>query len=157
LVDQIIIFQTVDSIFFGSKAVNRLGEIAKQMGDPSHALVKTIQIPYRLPHGTTITVTLPRVTSFNLVANPSKYANIGDAMEVVLGGLSETELTEKSVDCIKEIINRVGLLQKPSDLGIPKIEKMFARWTTQLAPFLLRVNPRTPGEADLVEKLTRAY
>jgi alcohol dehydrogenase class IV len=158
LADQIITFRTEGerSIFFGSNSVTRFGEIVKQMGGPAHALAEAIQAPYRLLHWAAIAVVLPHVMPFYVVANPSKYANSAEALGAVSRGFSETEVREKSIGRVKEIINRVGLLQKLLDLGIAKTEKMIVRWTGELAPSPLRANP-SPGEADLVEILTRAY
>ncbi len=127
-------------------------------GGLAHALAETIQIPYRIPHGTAISVVLPHVMNFNLQANPGKYANIAKAMGVVAEGQSEMDLARRSVAQTHDMIERLGLAQKLSQLGIPSKElKTIARWTVEQAPSLLKVNPRIPTEQDLIRILENAY
>jgi alcohol dehydrogenase len=124
----------------------------------AHALAETIQIPYKLPHGAVIGVILPHAMSFNMTADPFKYAEMAKAMGVHADGFSEMDLAKKSIEKVRALIKKVGLPEKLSDLGIPKQDiPMIAHLTTDLSPSLLKVNPRVPSEHDLIEILSNAF
>ncbi len=127
-------------------------------GGLAHALAETIQIPYRIPHGAPIAVILPHVMSYNLVEKPEKYAEVARAMGIDGTGFSETDLAEKGVERVRQIIDRLALPKRLSDLNVPEgdLEKI-AKSTMLLAPGLLKVNPRPAGEQDLIELLREAY
>lgn len=123
-----------------------------------HALAETIQIPYHLQHGSAISVMLPHVMAYNLVERPDKYANVARAMGVESSDLSQMELAKKSVERIKQIIERIGLPTRLSALGISEndLEKI-AKSVSIIAPGLLKVNPRSTTEKDLLDLLRKAY
>lgn len=123
-----------------------------------HALAETIQMPYNTPHGAAIAVILPYAMSYNLVENPSKYAEVAKAMGIVSTGFSENCLARKSVERVNQIIDRVGLPKRLSQLGIPEKDlELIAKSTVVIAPSLLEVNPRPVNERDLLELLRSAY
>ena len=123
-----------------------------------HALAETIQIPYNLQHGSAISVILPHVMSYNLEERPDKYAIVAQAMGIGSTGLSQTELAEKSVEKINKIITNIGLPTQLSSLGIPEKDlEEIANSVSQIAPGLLKVNPRSTTESDLLGLLRKAY
>jgi alcohol dehydrogenase len=127
-------------------------------GGLAHALAETIQIPYNLPHGAAIAVILPHVMSYNLVAEPNKYATVAKAMGIDPTDLSQSDLAGKSVGRINQIIEHVGLPQRLSAFDIPEADlEEIAKLVSVVAPGLLKVNPRSTSEKDLLELLRKAY
>lgn len=123
-----------------------------------HALAETIQIPYNLQHGSAISVIMPHVMSYNLVERPDKYANVARAMGIGASSLSQTELAEKSVEKINQIMKHIGLPTQLAALGIPENDlEEIAKSVSIIAPGLLQVNPRSTTERDLLDLLHKAY
>jgi alcohol dehydrogenase len=127
-------------------------------GGLAHALAETIQIPYRIQHGTAIASILPHVMSYNLAAVPHKQAAVAKAMGVDVVGFSETELIHESVQKAGQLIENLGLPTRISELRIPEKDlKIIADSTMALAPGLLKSNPWAASVEDLLEILRKAY
>jgi len=127
-------------------------------GGLAHAVAETFQIPYKIAHGAAIAAILPHVMSYNLVERPDKYADVAKAMGLSPDGFSETDLAKKAVKRVQEIIDRLGLPKSLSELNIPEKDlETIARSTLELSPSLLKVNPRSASEQDLLNLLRDAY
>jgi alcohol dehydrogenase len=101
---------------------------------------------------------MPHVMSYNLVERPDKYANVARAMGIGASSLSQTELAEKSVEKINQIMKHIGLPTQLAALGIPENDlEEIAKSVSIIAPGLLQVNPRSTTERDLLDLLHKAY
>jgi alcohol dehydrogenase class IV len=96
--------------------------------------------------------------SYNLVAKPDKYAIAAKVMGVDSTDLSQSDLAKKSVERINQIIEHVGLPRRLAALDIPEIDlEEIAKLVSVIAPGLLKVNPRSTSEKDLLELLRKAF
>jgi alcohol dehydrogenase class IV len=124
----------------------------------AHALAETIQIPFKIPHGAAIGTILPHVVAFNVKAKPTKYAKIASMMGLDIIGLSETELSEKLKNRIREINRRIGIPNVLSAYGILETDlKKIAKSTAIHQKGYLKKNPQMANEKDLVQILKNAF
>jgi len=72
--------------------------------------------------------------------------------------LSQNGLASKSVERLTAMIERFRMPRSLSELGIQKKDiPRIAHLTTEIAPSLLKVNPRSPTEKDLSDILYTAF
>ena len=85
-----------------------------------HALSNPLGIEYHLPHGRTNAIMLSHVMAFNLIGNPTKFAQIAEAMGEEVEGLSPMEAAPLAVEAVKELLNQLKIPIQLRDYGIPE-------------------------------------
>ena len=123
-----------------------------------HGLGEAFQVGYNIQHGTAIGIVLPHVMSFNLTEKPALYADMARAMGIDQEGLSELDLAKRSAERVSEIIDRIGLPKRLSEVGIPEndLDKI-AKTALELSPGLFMKNLRHVGEKEVLQLLRDAY
>jgi alcohol dehydrogenase class IV len=72
--------------------------------------------------------------------------------------LSTDQLAATAVQHIRDLIGRVGLPTRLAQFGIPENDlAKIAGLVFEIAPGLLKVNPRAVTQKDLLEILRKAY
>jgi alcohol dehydrogenase class IV len=121
-----------------------------------HALSYPLGSTFHLAHGLSNALLLPYVMEYNLVAAPSRYADVAIALGCSRGANDE-ETARKGVAKIRELIADCGIPARLSELSIPKeaIPQMAA--DALKIQRLLKNNPRHISEEDAVQIFTDAY
>jgi alcohol dehydrogenase class IV len=83
-----------------------------------HSLAHPIGAYYHVPHGLACALYLPHVMKFNASACPEKFVSIADAMTKNVSGLQRENAVEQAVFLIHDLLERIGLPKKLSQLGI---------------------------------------
>jgi alcohol dehydrogenase class IV len=83
-----------------------------------HTLAEALGGYYRIPHGVTNALMLHRVMSFNLKANPAKYARIYELMGGRSSGLGTRAAAEKSALSVRRLCRDLGLPSRLRDVGV---------------------------------------
>jgi alcohol dehydrogenase class IV len=83
-----------------------------------HSIVHPIGAYFHVPHGLACALYLPTVMKFNASACPEKFASIADAMGRNVSGLQREDAAEQAVVSTRDLIERMGLPSKLSQLGI---------------------------------------
>lgn len=83
-----------------------------------HSLAHPIGAYFHVPHGLACALYLPAIMEFNTSACPEKFASIADAMGQDLSGLQREAKVEKAVFAVQDLLKRMGLPEKLSQLGI---------------------------------------
>jgi len=99
---------------------------------------------------------MPEVMEFNLVANPTKYRNIAEAMGKKVEGLSEKEAARLSVVAMRELLGKIGIPKGMKEIGV-KEESLagFAKIVSKNER-LLTLNPRRPTNEEIEEIYKRS-
>jgi alcohol dehydrogenase class IV len=111
-----------------------------------------------ISHGAALTILLPHVMEFNLVAVPHRYAKIADLLGEPIHGLSVTNAAYKSVETVRRISRDMGMVQRLRDVGITEAD------IPQLIDDLFRLksrpieiyNPRNATPTDVADILRAA-
>ena len=123
-----------------------------------HGIGEAFQVEYDVQHGTAIAVILPHVMRYNHAEKPWLYADMARAMGVDSAGLTELELAEKSVEMVEDIIFKIGLPQKLSEIGVPGQDlAKIAKTALELSPGLFKKNLRPVSEEVVLHLLKEAY
>jgi alcohol dehydrogenase class IV len=115
-----------------------------------HSLAHPIGAYFHLPHGVTCALYLPVVMEFNASACPEKFAAIADAMGQDVSGLSQEAAAERAVFAVRDLLERMGLPKKLSQLGVHfqldpnMVDEVLAAVPT-------RNNPRTADREQIVQ------
>ena len=114
-----------------------------------HALAYSLGTEYHLPHGRTNAVMLPHVVNYNKIGNLKKYADIAQAMEENIEGLSTYQAAEKLVISLNRLLETLRIPTKLSAYGISKedIPKLVEGAMKQSRLFV--PNPRNLTEEDV--------
>ena len=68
-----------------------------------HSMAHQLGGFYNLPHGVCNAILLPAVSQYNLIACPSRFADIAKALGENVAGLSATEAGQKAIDRIRSL------------------------------------------------------
>jgi len=134
---------TISGLAFGSGG---LGAV--------HSLSNPLGIEFHLTHGRTNAIMLPHVMSFNLIGNPTRFAEIAEAMGEEVEGLSPMEAAPLAVEAVKELLShlKIPIQLRDYDISekdIPKLVEGAMR-----ASHLFMPNPRDLTKED-VEQIYR--
>lgn len=93
----------------------------------AHALAYPLGTDYHLAHGLSVSLLLPAVMEFNLVAAPQRFAALAAAMGATDGG-SEEENSREGVQIIRRLMQDCGLPGSLQEAGVKaeSIPKMAA-------------------------------
>ena len=83
-----------------------------------HSLAHPIGAYFHVPHGLACALFLPHVMEFNASVCPQKFASIADTMAKNVSGLKREDALEQAVFLIRDLLQRMGLPKKLSQLGI---------------------------------------
>ncbi len=83
-----------------------------------HALAYPLGSEYHLTHGRSVAAILPQVMSYNLVADPDRYAEIGAAMGADVAGLGPSEQGEAAVTQVRRLLDQVKVSARLRDHGV---------------------------------------
>jgi 1,3-propanediol dehydrogenase/alcohol dehydrogenase len=121
-----------------------------------HGMGYFITLHYGAPHGLANALLMPEVMEFNLVANPTKYRNIAEAMGKKVEGLSEKEAARLSVVAMRELLGKIGIPKGMKEIGV-KEESLagFAKIVSKNER-LLTLNPRRPTNEEIEEIYKRS-
>ncbi len=119
----------------------------------AHAIALAIGGRHHLPHGLLTASVIPRVMAYNLMANPAKFVQIAEAFGEDTAGLTRMEAARRSVRAVKSLLADLGISCKLSDYGVSEEEFPLLARKAAGAGRLLRNNPRTVTEADVVHLL----
>jgi alcohol dehydrogenase class IV len=83
-----------------------------------HSLAHPVGAYFHLPHGVTCALYLPVVMEFNASACPERFVAIADAMGQEVKGLPQETAAERAVSAVRDLLGKMGLPQKLSQLGV---------------------------------------
>ncbi|KJS12430.1 MAG: alcohol dehydrogenase [Desulfotomaculum sp. BICA1-6] len=114
-----------------------------------HAMAHQLGGFYNLPHGVCNAILLPAVESFNLIANPKRFAEIAVAMGEVIDGLSVRDAADKAIASIKKLSTDVGIPSGLVELGV-KEEDLEIMATNAMKDACGLTNPRSVTLQDVI-------
>ncbi|MBM7714689.1 alcohol dehydrogenase [Bacillus thermophilus] len=85
-----------------------------------HGISHAIGAQYDAPHGIVNAILLPYVLEFNWIADPYKFAQIGEALRVNTWGMTVEDAAKAAVEKVKELTREVGIPDKLSAIGVDK-------------------------------------
>lgn len=85
-----------------------------------HGISHAIGAQYDAPHGIVNAILLPYVLEFNWIADPYKFAQIGEALRVNTWGMTVEDAAKAVVEKVKELTREVGIPDKLSAIGVDK-------------------------------------
>ena len=83
-----------------------------------HSLAHPIGAHFHIPHGLACALYLSAVMEFNVSARPEKFASIADVMGQDIRGLQREAAAERALFAVRDLLDRIGLPKKLSELGI---------------------------------------
>jgi len=122
-----------------------------------HALSNPLGILYHLPHGRTNAIMLPHIMSFNLIGNPTKFAQIAEAMGEEVEGLSDMEAATFAVDAVKELLDQLKIPIQLRDYDIPQKDIPRLVEGAMKVSRLFAFNPRDLTQGDVEEIYRMAW
>jgi alcohol dehydrogenase len=87
-----------------------------------HFIDSFIVSKVHISHGAALTILLPHVMAFNLVAAPRKFARVAELMGEHVNGLPVMDAAKKSVEAVKRLAHDMGMIRKLSDVGISEAD-----------------------------------
>jgi len=111
-----------------------------------------------ISHGAALTILLPYVMEFNLVAVPNRYIKIAEWLGEQISGLSVMNGAYKSVEAVRRMARDMGMMQRLRDVGIseadiPQIVGDLFRLKSRLIEIY---NPRNAAPKDVAHILKAA-
>ncbi len=117
----------------------------------SHIINDVLGPKARISHGTTVSLTLPAVMEYNLIADPGKFARIAELMGEYTKGMSTMDAALKSVQAVKELMKDLNLPVRLREVGIKEsdIPELAKKCCDAEQPVIDAVNPRDATEQDV--------
>ena len=115
-----------------------------------HAMAHQLGGFYNLPHGVCNAILLPAVESFNLIANPKRFADIAAAMGENIDGLSVRDAADVAIASIRKLSADVGIPAGLKELNVKEkdFEVMAKNAMKDACSF---TNPRLATLEDVIE------
>jgi alcohol dehydrogenase len=123
----------------------------------AHALAYPIGGLCKSPHGQLTGLLLPYVMEFNSGVVPEKLVNIAEAFGVDVRELSQTEAAQAAVEQVYQLVEKIGLPTKLSQIGIKEEDLHEVAEKALPIERLIRNNPRVPTVDSLLQLLKKAY
>lgn len=127
-----------------------------------HCMAMVLGSHYPVPHGLANAVCLPHAARFNLIASPSRYADVAEAMGMDVRGLPERDAAEAALEAIDILCDDLSVpnnFRELGDMGVGGVREesldAMAKQAFQLN--YNRWNPRHTTEADFVKLFRAAY
>lgn len=120
----------------------------------AHAMAMPLGAKAKIPHGDVISILLPEVMRFNMVANLEKFARIAHIFGVDTRALSLREAASAGVDAASQLVSDIGAPNSLAAYGVTESD------LPQLAAESMEsgnivVNPRPATADDLAEIMRR--
>jgi len=115
----------------------------------AHALAMPLGSQAKIPHADVISILLPPVMRFNVVANQEKFARIAELFGEQVNHLSLHDAAEIGVRSVERLIRDVGAPESLSDYGVRE-EDLEGLAEEGLQSGNVPVNPRVTTAKDLV-------
>jgi len=122
-----------------------------------HSIVHAIGGRHDLSHGMLCGLLLPRIMEFNLVAEPSKFADIARAFGFGVCGLPEIDAGKKAIDAVKSLLKEVKIPERLREIGVSKKELQEIAMDAAEDKILLEMNPRKASVEEIIEILERSF
>lgn len=123
-----------------------------------HALAHAVGGKFGVHHGTANAIFLPHGMRFNMQKASRRYALIGEALGLdEEGNMTAEQLAEAVVKAVEELIEKVGVPKKLSEVGVPRDKLEMLAAEAMVDPSIV-TNPRpvmTPKE--LLPVFEQAY
>lgn len=105
---------------------------------------------YDVPHGESLAAVSLAFMRFNIFEAPGKFAKVAEALGVDVRGLTLSEAAEKSIEALRDLMDRVGLPKKISAFGITEkdIDTLAEHAYTKMT-HNLEASPRVPTLDDV--------
>ncbi len=116
-----------------------------------HGMGYSITLFYGAPHGLANALLMLQAMEFNLVANPTKFRNIAQAMGKKVEGLSEEEAAHLSVVGMRELSEKVGIPRGLREIGVKEDSLPGFAKTVGENERILSLNPRRPSVKEIEE------
>lgn len=115
-----------------------------------HSLAHPIGAYFHVPHGLACTLYLPPVMKFNASACPEKFVSIADAMGQNVSGLQREAAVELALVAVSDLLEKMGLPKKLSELGIQfHLDPKMVDGALAAAP--TKNNPRIADRVQIAE------
>jgi alcohol dehydrogenase len=124
-----------------------------------HCVGRFIGPKFHLSHGLTNGILLPVVARFNHPACPGKYAQIAQAMEVDVQGLSELEAGEAAIKAIEKLCSDLDIPKKLRELGCKEVdfEPLAEDCWKAYTRMYQYINPRQTSKNDYITIMKEAF
>lgn len=114
-----------------------------------HAMAHQLGGLYDLPHGVCNAVLLPHVCEFNLIAKPTRFAEIAVRLGEDVTYLSTVDAAQKGIDSIRRLSKSIGIPGGLKEMGV-KEEDLPLMATNAMKDACSFTNPRKPSHAEVV-------
>ena len=122
-----------------------------------HAMAHQLGGFYDLPHGVCNAILLPHVVDYNMISDPGRVADIGEALGVNTEGMNTRDAADAAIEAIKKLSTDIeipGSLSELDDVD-PDDFKELAENALKDASAL--TNPRKGGLDDVIGIFESAY
>ncbi|MFC1901468.1 iron-containing alcohol dehydrogenase [Chloroflexota bacterium] len=124
-----------------------------------HPMSELLGAKARITHGTTLTLLLPHIMEYTLVAYPEKFARIAELMGENIKGLPVLDAAAKSVDAVRKLARDLYMPQKLSEASSIKItEADVIAWGEdfymKFGPIMSKMSHRHAGPEDITRLFT---
>lgn len=116
-----------------------------------HGMGYSISLYYGAPHGLANALLMPQAMEFNLVASPTKFRNIAQAMGKKVEGLSDKEAARLSAVAVRELSKKMGIPRGLKEIGVKEESLSGFANTVSENVRILTLNPRRPTTKDIEE------
>lgn len=116
-----------------------------------HSLAHPLSGILDLPHGMVCGIILPYIMKWNLIATPSKFADIAEAMGENITGLSPIKKAKRAIEAVQELLTDVGVPRNLKEVGVD--EAIVPKLVEQALAEGLKANPRRQFSKEIVLKL----
>lgn len=123
-----------------------------------HAMAHSLGGRFGVPHGIANAVLLPYGMAFNLQYEeiPGFYKNVAESMGLDVSGDDELTAARKSIDFVKELIPRLKLPEKLSEVGVPE-DGLEAVADDAMLDGSMFNNPGEPEMEEVLDLFRRAF
>lgn len=120
----------------------------------AHAMAMPLGAKAKIPHGDVISILLPEVMRFNMVANLGKFARIAHIFGVDTRSLTQREAASAGVEAAAQLASDIGAPNSLAAYGVAEsdLEELAAE---SMVSGNIVVNPRPATADDLVEIMRR--
>jgi alcohol dehydrogenase class IV len=123
-----------------------------------HALDGHVIERAHISHGAALTILLPSIMEFNLVAVPERFAKIAELMGENIEGCTLMEAARKSIDAVRSLARDLGMAETLSEVGIKEsdLPGIVDDFSGQMGLFMEANNPRNATREEVIGILKAA-
>lgn len=121
-----------------------------------HAMAHQLGGQYDAPHGVCCALLLPYVEQFNLIADPTRFAELAEIMGENTEGLSTRDAAELAIKAMKQLAEDVGIPRSIKAIGA-KPEDFELMAENALKDGNAFSNPRKGTKQDIIDIFQAAY